>query len=134
MVLKTNISTCGNLRKYKKTVDNEIHKWAKKFGIKTYDHSVQIDHVHFNMLISSIDNYKKFIRALAGRLAQLLKVKFRYRPFTKLIRWGRQFKNVANYIIQNEEEITGVRPYKARQKRPQKALFCHVISSTSATP
>lgn len=120
MVLKIDNLTYGNLRKHKKTIDQQIHQWAKKFGIKTYNHSVQMDHVHFNMLISSIENYKKFIRALTGRLAQLLKVKFRYRPFTKLVRWGRQFKNLVNYLIQNEEEVTGKRPYKPRGRQAVK--------------
>lgn len=107
----------GNLREHKKLIDEQIEKWAKEFNIRTYGHSVQSDHVHFNMRISTVENYKKFIRALTGRLAQLLKIEFKYRPFTKLIRCGRQFKNLVNYIIQNENEVTGRIPYKPRGRK-----------------
>lgn len=116
LIMKGDISIGGSLRKYKHQIETEIKRLAKKFDIQTYGHSVQINHIHFNLKISSRENYKKFIKALTGRIAQLTKIKFLWRPYTKLITWGRQFKNLAAYIIQNEEEVVGRRPYKPRKR------------------
>ncbi len=117
MILKGDINISGSLLKHEKWIDKEIKHWAEKFFIKIFDYGPCSNHIHFNMQISSIENYKKFIRALTSRLAQKLKIKFFLRPYTKILTWGRQFERVLAYIIQNKEEAKGQRPYKPRKAR-----------------
>lgn len=117
MILKGDINLSGSLLKHKNFIDSEIKRLAKKFFIKIYDYGVCSNHIHFGIKISSVDNYKKFIKAISGRLAQVLKIKFLLRPFTKILHWGRQFERVLSYIIQNKEEALGVRPYLPRKNR-----------------
>lgn len=116
MILKGDVSLSGSLLKHKNWIDKEIKRLAEKFTIKIYDYGVCSNHIHFGLKISSIENYKKFIKALSGRLAQKLKIKFLLRPFTKILSWGRQFQRVLSYIVQNKEEALGIRSYKPRVK------------------
>ena len=91
------------------------------FFIKIYEEpGICRNHIHFTIKISTTENYKKFIRALSGRLAQVLKVKFLYRPYTKILEWGRHFKRAMGYVLQNKEEALGIKPYKARYKKGKK--------------
>ena len=114
LTLKGDTANSGSLLYKTKYIKEQIEKWSYKFDIKIYDFSINSNHIHFSAKISSRDNYKKFIKALTGRLAQVLKFKFIVRPFTKIISWGRQFKRLLEYIIQNKEEAAGERPYKPR--------------------
>lgn len=116
LTLKGDIRNSGSLLHKTKYIKEQIEKWSYKFDIKVYDFSINSNHIHFCAKISSRDNYKKFIKALTGRLAQVLKFKFIVRPFTKIISWGRQFKRLLEYIVQNHEEATGKRLYKPRIK------------------
>lgn len=118
LIIKGDISVSGSLVVKRNWINKEAKKLAKKFSIIIYgDPGIERNHIHFTIKISSIENYKKFIRALTGRLAQVLKIKFIYRPFTKIIEWGRQFETTIGYCLQNKEEALGVRPYNPRHKR-----------------
>ncbi len=120
MILKGDINVSGSLLNHESFIDKEIKRLAEKFFIKVYGYGTASNHIHFNMQISTIENYKKFIRALSGILAKKLKIKFFLRPYTKILTWGRQFRRVLQYIIQNKEEAKGQRPYKERKTRHRK--------------
>ena len=116
LVLKGDTSESGSLVHKRNWINEEIERLVKKFYIQIYDDpGICSNHIHFTIRISSIENYKKFIRALTGRLAQVLKIKFLYRPYTKLVEWGRHFKRAMGYVLQNKEEALGIRPYKSRK-------------------
>lgn len=117
LVLRGNISISGSLLNYRKEIKAEIEKFSKKFEVRIYDYALNFDHVHFNVRLSTRENYKKFIKALTGRIAQLTKIKFSLRPYTKILSWGREFKNFINYTLQNHEEALGLRAYKPRKRR-----------------
>lgn len=141
MVLKGNNESSGPLFKHSKLLNREIKRWAKKFQIKIFNFAIEKAHIHFTIKISSRQNYNKFIRALTGRIAQLLNFKFTLRPFTKILEWGRQFKNVIRYVVQNKEEALGLRSYKVRSWQKQQsaerlqlwieqtAMECSVVKS-----
>ena len=40
------------------------------------------------------------------------------RPFTRIVEWGRDFKNFGFYILQNTLEATGFMPYQPRRGGP----------------
>lgn len=139
LIMKGDVSFSGPLMLKSKWIVEETKRLAKKFCIQIYGElGIEVDHMHMIIKISSVENYKKFIKALTGRMAQVLKFKFIYRPFTKIVEWGRQFKWVINYCLQNKEEAFGIRTYKPRHKRKiiknsrkqgQQRLGCEVFRS-----
>jgi REP element-mobilizing transposase RayT len=99
-----------------------IQKTAKKFGIQVYDFAVNWSHIHLVIRIRERRQYVGFVRALNSILAsrikrakqQLTKV-FTLRPFTRILNWGRDFKNVLNYQILNQMEARGFVKRKKKQ-------------------
>ena len=116
LVLKGDIKVSGSLLNHRKIIDQQIQSLAEKFFVKIYNYAIERTHVHFAVRFNDKENYKRFIRALTGRLAQLLKIKFIYRPYTKIIEWGRQFQNLLLYVTQNHQEAMGLRDYKPRRR------------------
>jgi REP element-mobilizing transposase RayT len=91
-------------------------KLSHRFGIRIYDLAPGIDHLHLVMKAPSREAYNKFIRALTGVIARTLgKNLWAQVPYTKFASWGRQYRNLQNYMQQNREEVLGKRPYKPRK-------------------
>ncbi len=123
LVIKGDISSSGSLVIKRNWIKKEVKRLAEKFFIKVYDEpGIEKNHIHFTIKISTIENYKKFIKALTGRLVQVLKIKFLFRPFTRIVEWGRHFKRTVNYVRQNAEEALEIRPYKPRNTITSKRL------------
>jgi hypothetical protein len=40
---------------------------------------------------------------------------WQFRPFSRVMRWGRDFKNGCKYVVQNTLEALGFIPYKPRR-------------------
>lgn len=116
VVLKADISQSKSLLRNRKTIHEELEKWSERFGIQVYCLAVWGNHIHLAILIPSGEAYKSFIRIFTGRLAQLLKVKWLSRPYTRLVKWGRDFENLKSYIQRNHEEAIALRPYKLRER------------------
>ena len=117
LVLKADIKESGSLLKHRQFINEELNRWTKKFGITLYDHAICKDHLHLAIELTTIEGYKNFARTFNGRCAQYLKIKWTYRPFTKLVHRGKQFKTLLQYITQNHQEATGQRPYKERSRK-----------------
>ncbi|HAG91543.1 MAG TPA: hypothetical protein DCL41_06710 [Bdellovibrionales bacterium] len=113
LVLKANRNTLFKNREF---IHQTLKTQAKKFGHKLQSRSVQKNHIHVLMQISSRLEYLKFIRALTGLIARKLgRGIWKFRPYTKILSWGREIKNVTGYILQNELEVFGVRAYRPRK-------------------
>ncbi|MGZ3655304.1 MAG: transposase [Bdellovibrionota bacterium] len=98
------------------TVEAELGRQAKKFGIRIYSSAVSHDHHHFVALLPSRAHYVKFIRALCGLLARKIGTKlWALPPFSRVANWGRDFQRLKEYLAQNGEEAAGTRPYEQRQ-------------------
>jgi REP element-mobilizing transposase RayT len=95
-----------------KMLDKMILRFAKKFGLKIFESSVNANHLHLVISFKHRLFYKKFVAALTGRIAYLLKIKWLNRPFTRIINWGRDFKNVCAYVLKNQKEAWGLVSYK----------------------
>lgn len=83
---------------------------SKKFHIKIYDLSFNFNHVHIILQIPSRQAYKSFIRFLCSKMVQISgrsKI-FDSRPFTRISNWGRDFKNLFNYLKLNDLESDGI--------------------------
>ena len=106
------------LFKNKSIIEEILKKQAKKFGVKIYGLSVQKDHIHLNIRIFSRITYKAFIRAVTGLIARKLGCGiWKFRPFTRIVKWGRPFEILKKYILQNELEIKDIIPYQERRHK-----------------
>ena len=113
LILKSNQPI---LRANKKKIEAATQRYAKRFGIKLYHESIQRDHYHQLIRVSSRQAYGKFIRALTSYLARHLgRGLWKLLPFTRVVNWGRSYKIVKEYIEMNEREILGLQPYRKRK-------------------
>lgn len=118
LVLRADVTRSGSFLNYQNKIDKCIQKYANKFQVKIYQRAVVSNHLHFVIKVPHRLNYIYFIRALACTIAISLNIKWLLRPFTRIISWGRDFKNAIYYVMQNELEAMGVIAYKKRNCRP----------------
>lgn len=114
LVLRCNISRSGSLLKNRSKIEKYFQKFSKSFGVRIYKKAIVSNYCHVVALFRSRLQYQKFIRALTGAIAKSLQVQFLFRPWTRLLAWGRAFKTAIQYTIQNHFESLGVIPYQAR--------------------
>ncbi len=91
-----------------------IRNQGRKFGVKIYDFALNWSHIHLLIKIENRSDYVKFIRSLTSILALKAKIFdekfnniFSLRPFTRILSWGKDFKNVLSYQILNQLEAVG---------------------------
>ncbi len=116
---------------------------SKKWNITVYDKAVNFDHVHFVIKIKSELDYRSWIRELTSEIVRLISVRtgskltqfFSLRPWTRILHWGRDFKNVRNYLVLNQMEVVGLRPTKKSTLDPlRKARFSNLKPKEPMTP
>lgn len=116
LVLKANSEF--NLRANKTLIEELSQRYSSMNSISIYSMSVQKDHIHYCLKIEDNDSYKRFVRSLSGILSRKLgKGLWRYRPYTRIGSWGRDFEGLKKYILQNELEVRGVVPYQPRGRK-----------------
>ena len=98
-------------------INSIMEKWAARFAIKIYESSVNANHLHLVIGFRHRALYHYFVSALSGQIALLLKIKWVHRPFTRIIDWGRDFKNACSYAIKNQKEAWGIISYEPRCKK-----------------
>ncbi len=124
--------------KHQKQIQFQLDKQAKKFGVRIYRYSNVGNHLHLLIKIHSRREYKKFIRAVSSLIQgivtktlganqkvrrektqdqKLKEIFWDFRPFSRVVSWGRDFKNTAHYVIKNTLEALGLIPYTPRKNR-----------------
>jgi REP element-mobilizing transposase RayT len=87
-----------------KIVRNECHKRK----IRIYDLSLNWNHMHMLIQLSDKQSYIGFIRNITSKMVLFLgggaKGLFRFRPYTKIISWGKQFDQTYRYQKLNKLE------------------------------
>lgn len=93
------------------SLETFVHKLALQFNIKIYDLSLNWNHIHAVIKIKDRQDYVRFIRSLTSILAARIRtarnqvgVVFSLRPFTRILEWGRDFKNALSYVLINQLE------------------------------
>lgn len=99
-------------------VQQALQSATKKFGVKVYGIANSGNHLHIIIKLGNRFAYAGFIRALTGTLAlkitganklRRLKKKFwDYRPYTRVIEWGKAFVTAKDYLLLNQYEAAGV--------------------------
>lgn len=94
------------LLKNKGLVEQVIHRFSVRFGMKLYAKAVQHDHIHLCLSFQNRSVYKMWIRAVSGTLVKTIKgLKFKLLPFTRVIgASGKDLRCVQNYINKNQAE------------------------------
>lgn len=107
--------------KNRQIVDSVLTKFARKYGVKIYQRGVARDHIHLLVRTTNRFAYRAFIRALSGAIAlkvsganrfQGLRKRFwDYRPFSRVVEWGRGYSLARDYVLLNQLENMGLIPY-----------------------
>ncbi len=103
LVLKAN--DCVQLFRHSQFIKLKFDSISRRFGVKVYSLAAHDDHIHAVVKFPSRRLYRAWIRALTGVLCRAIKgLKWRLRPFTKILTWGKQFKTTLAYLKANEAE------------------------------
>ena len=128
VVLRSSMAK-GSLSFFKidKRIRGVISHQGKKHGVKVYRQANGGNHLHLIVLPRSRIAFKGFIRAISGIIARFalgaergraMNLKFwDKRPFTRIVEWGREFRTVTDYLLQNTLEALGFIPYQPRKHR-----------------
>ncbi len=130
------IAVRGWLRDY-------LPQLAKRVGVTLYHFSNNGTHLHIVLSACSAGAQSTFLRALSGVVARKVlgaekgkskNIKFwTERPYSRLVTWGREFKNVMLYVQRNCLEAAGKIPYFAREVDLPKRYQDQVERSLKAT-
>ncbi len=113
----------GSFRKYESSLLKLWNHQIQKYGLTLYKISVNSNHIHAVIKIPDRRSYMIFIKSLTSKIVKLLngsKNFFTYRPFTRILSWGREFRAVLNYVKQNILEAIGAVAYKPRKRKPMR--------------
>ena len=109
------------------SLEKMIYSHASKYKIKIHRISLNWSHIHLIFMIPSREAYKAFIRTLTAAMVRAiskfagksLKGIFDHRPYTRILEWGRDYKNVIDYHDLNDLEARGYvkRTKKAKEKK-----------------
>lgn len=110
-----------SFKRHHQLVRSVTETTARKFGVKVYQFANGGNHLHLIVKLGNRYAYYGFIRALTGTLAlkitgtnkfAKLKTKFwDFRPFTRVIEWGKAFTIAKDYLLLNQLESLGILSY-----------------------
>ena len=136
-----------SLTKHKKHIDFVLQKAAGLFAIRVYEKSICGNHLHLLIRGKNRAQIQNFFRVVAGHIAQEILRQFpittterqkaaggaltqkkngckkNQRKFwqlliySRIVSWGKQFKKVARYIVQNTLEALNFIAYRQRKTR-----------------
>ena len=105
-----------------------IYATAYNKGVRIYRYANAGNHLHLIVKPESRQAFKRFIRAVSGLIARAVLGVERGRaqgirfwdakPFTRILEWGRDYKNACEYLMTNLLEAIGFQPYRPRARAP----------------
>jgi len=137
-----------NRRNYSE-INRILSSSAQKYGVKIYHRAIQSNHIHLIFRITNRRLYRCFISVITGKIAQLVMqgLSFKeflqtlssssgwgegyqkphqgqafwdYRPFQRILNWGRDYQIACQYLLKNTLEALG---FVAYQERPKKNAY-----------
>jgi REP element-mobilizing transposase RayT len=144
LVLRTDFATGSrSLTKNRPLVVTILRKYARRFKVRIYNFAICSNHIHCLIKGKSRRLLQNFFRVVAGQIAQKLlhlhpftrmedarlerqraqkpahpknlRTFWSYLAFTRIVGWGKDYRNVTAYITQNTKEANGA-PYKKRER------------------
>jgi len=108
-------------------IESLIFRIGHLKGVKVYQYSNAGNHLHLIVQPRSREAFKCFVRTITGLIARITLGVERGRakalrfwdaiPFTRILEWGREFRNVSRYVLQNTLEALKIIPYQKRKLR-----------------
>lgn len=107
-----------------KLIEKIIYRFANKFAVKIYRYANSGNHLHLLIRPYNRYAYRNYIKTITGLIARITLsvergkskgIKFwSVKPFSRIVLFGRDYKGLCAYILQNTLESLGVVPYKKR--------------------
>ncbi len=137
MVFKATLGQGVWFTKSERSIVRLMKQIAQRYAIKIKSFSVQKDHIHVLVYPESSahprrakENFQNFLRLFSGQMGRKYKMIFKrlgiqapksiwtYRPFTRLVSWGKKSLNsILKYIEKNTLEALGFVQYLNRNHR-----------------
>jgi hypothetical protein len=118
-------------RKRARRIEDLVHRQGALHGVRVYRFANSGNHLHLVIKPMSRRAFQTYIRAISGLIARITLgaekgkaqgLKFwDARPFTRIIEWGRDYKSVCDYVLQNTLEAIGFIPYQPRGRKKARA-------------
>ena len=118
--------------KHQRNVDRFARTIAERHGIRVYRYANVGNHLHLLVKTPTRRAFQCYLRDLAGTITAVVTGAKKTNPlegrfwdflaYTKIVTWGREFRNLELYFIKNLFEAVGLLPRRA------KALGLRVIS------
>jgi REP element-mobilizing transposase RayT len=109
-----------------KLIQDLIYRFANKFAVKVYRYANSGNHLHLLVRPHNRYAYRNFIKTITGLIARLtLKVErgrakglkfWSVKPFSRIVEFGKDYKGLCSYILQNTLEALRLISYKPRKK------------------
>jgi REP element-mobilizing transposase RayT len=103
----------------RKKIDRAIYSFAEKFNVKIIRFANSGNHLHILLKARTRDDLQRFFKVIGGLIPRFVTQARRGSPigkfwdgltYSKIVSWGRQFKNTASYVTRNTLEAFGVIP------------------------
>ena len=100
-----------------------VFQLARKNRVKVYRLANSGNHLHLLVKAETRQDFQSYLRALTGIISRLVTGAKKGNPigrfwdalaYTRVVKWGRDFKNVTYYLIRNELEELGIIAYSDR--------------------
>lgn len=119
-----------------------IRRMAARFDIRVLHFAVESTHLHLVILAQTRAHLSGFLSALAGAIARAVKRSssrelaeipfWSARPYSRILSWGRELRNVLNYVERNVLEANRVIPFIERSASPSVGLNFRIRTSFEA--
>ena len=118
-----------------------LDKFSNRFHVKVYRLAINSNHLHLSIKGATREGIQNFFRVVAGHIAQEILRQYplkeeagiarrgpgKHQPykrkfwddlvFSRVVEWGRDFRAVCRYILQNTLEAEGIISYKPRARK-----------------
>lgn len=123
-------------------IEEIINSAAKRYGIRIYQYAICGNHIHLMIRSKRRWLYRAFIAVVTGLVAQQVMQRqsfkvfmntkrkefagegvpaqekgqafWQHRPFSRIVNWGRDYRNCLRYLTKNTLEALGFIQYKQR--------------------
>lgn len=129
LVLKSSLAKNENsflITKKKRRIEQVIRRASKANDVKLYRFANNGNHLHLIVLPRSRQSFAKFIRTISGLIARIAldaergnahgKKFWDARPFTRILDWGRDYRNACAYVLKNTLEVMGFMSHVRRRQ------------------
>jgi len=107
-------------------IEGRIRYLAKHFQVKLFHFAIESNHLHLVVMAPEKKNLSGFMSSLAGIIARNVlkaekghgkKIKFwSERPYSRVLSWGRELRNVIHYVQRNVLEARRSIQYTPRSQ------------------